>query len=1440
MNKIFLVVLLFSCCVYAAPITWIAQSPNNNMDDSAHWNPSTVPGSGDSAIFNSSLAGVSTNPTESSAPFSVTAFNFPNLAAPFLFTFNNQRLAFSGVGITGAQKNPTLSFINTNNTAFLGDMISFASLGTMGSARITGSNNASLAGAQTGQTIGVIGSHLHAAGAFTIESGGTITATNSGLASTTALGGNSVAIGAASQVSFDDTVTSGDTVTIEIENSGTFNGSNSANPDSVGIIQGYQCVAADAFVAGDNFNCIVENNGNNSNAGIGNSKIGVINAAQMALQTTGVVGDDASITITNTGINSAATTVASDQAAYLNDNQFFMGESLLAGDKLTLTVSNAGNDNSTGIGQHQIALINSNSGTSGDQVLLLQGGTLGNNATISVTNSGTYTGTNTGGGCQVGGMNLGQYAVGDSTSVGSYSFRAGDGFNLTVTNSGIDSAAGTGGDAVGAVSTTQVSFFTPCSLGDGAQINISNEGTYTGSNSATYVNVGSAGGSQLIAVSTFEAGDDCSLSITNAGNNESSGNGNSFIGDIITGQQAHFDEGLILGDRASVTITNTGSNSASTVNSNQVGSMMGYGKQLMITEGFIAGNDLQLTITNSGFDNSTVSSGNFVGFINNNTLDSSASQVHLANGGSVGNNASISIANVGTFAGDNAGSNAIAVLAGAQMASLTAFEAGDQLSLGVSMTGTNNGSGQNNNNIAVLGGSGSSQVQFGSDCTVGNDASFVITNKGVNNDASGTNNFIGYITSAQMSVAGDFTAGTNLIVDISNSAINAGDTTNFVGYVTGSQLSFAQVCRFDDGATITVANSGTVGESQILFGQGFDVLSGKATIHVTNTGTVTNHGIEIQGSNAGGNAEIILGNTSLYVAASSPTFTIAGLEGDETSIAQSQPMLIINRDTSRQTAFTGVLQDFSNVVPTVLTKTGAGTQILSGANTYTGLTTVQNGILVLNGTLGGDICIDPAGTLKGSLTTTGTLTNTGTIAPGQSIGTLTVGNYVNNGGDYEVEVNGAGQSDLIHATGSATINGGSVLVSSVDGTFKFKSPYTIVTADTSLTGTFTNATASGFITPILTYDANNVFLTLNSAFSAAAKTCNQTGVATILDTLVNISDAQALLLSKIATSSLADAQRALESLSGFQYTNEVGTTEIANSRFLRRLYDPLRYQVTACDKIECFDWTSWLETGPDFARARGANAYTTKVFSYQVTGGIQKDMGGDFSLGVAASYEYDHEKFINACAHRNALYLGLYGLYRPSWCYLLFDIAYGYKASDLTRTIKVGDLSYTTCGKPNVNTFALYAEYGIDMDMKWFMLQPFAGLQVEKNWRAKVAETNTSGWGLVIDAQDWAVVNSRLGIHLTSCNLCPDISLSCDLAWDQRLTSNKNFTHARFQVFGDCYCICGNKFDDTSVDYALTLTKSCGEALQLYVEFEGQWWNHANTNGVLTGLKYSW
>ncbi len=127
-------------------------------------------------------------------------------------------------------------------------------------------------------------------------------------------------------------------------------------------------------------------------------------------------------------------------------------------------------------------------------------------------------------------------------------------------------------------------------------------------------------------------------------------------------------------------------------------------------------------------------------------------------------------------------------------------------------------------------------------------------------------------------------------------------------------------------------------------------------------------------------------------------------------------------------------------------KTGLGTLLLNGTNTYAGSTTVNQGTLQIGGSIGGtttdvnaggilDVLalgtagattttINNGGTLKGT-GSTGNLINSGMVRPGNSIGTLTVaGTYNQNAdGDLEIEMNDQGQSDLLNVTGMATLDG---------------------------------------------------------------------------------------------------------------------------------------------------------------------------------------------------------------------------------------------------------------------------------------------------------------------------------------------------------------------------------------------------------------------------------
>ncbi|HFZ1925488.1 TPA: S8 family serine peptidase, partial [Serratia marcescens] len=190
-----------------------------------------------------------------------------------------------------------------------------------------------------------------------------------------------------------------------------------------------------------------------------------------------------------------------------------------------------------------------------------------------------------------------------------------------------------------------------------------------------------------------------------------------------------------------------------------------------------------------------------------------------------------------------------------------------------------------------------------------------------------------------------------------------------------------------------------------------------------------------------------------------------------------------------------------------LTKQGIGTLVLTGNNTYSGPTLVNQGRLAVNGSVTSAVSVQSGGIVGGS-GTVGSLTarQGGTVAPGNSIGTLNVAGNVSfePGSRYAVEVGPNGQSDRIQSSGSATIGGGEVavtlenspnLLTQSEVRSLLGQQYNILSAQQGVSGQF-DAVAPNylFLGTGLSYQPTGVTLSVGrngTSFASVAQTANE-------------------------------------------------------------------------------------------------------------------------------------------------------------------------------------------------------------------------------------------------------------------------------------------------------------------------------------------------------------
>jgi outer membrane autotransporter protein len=438
----------------------------------------------------------------------------------------------------------------------------------------------------------------------------------------------------------------------------------------------------------------------------------------------------------------------------------------------------------------------------------------------------------------------------------------------------------------------------------------------------------------------------------------------------------------------------------------------------------------------------------------------------------------------------------------------------------------------------------------------------------------------------------------------------------------------------------------------------------------------------------------------------------------------------------------GAIEDggFARGVGGSLIKIGAGKLILNGVNTYTGLTTVADGKLIVgddshaDAMLAGAVNVNAGGTLGGIGTVgTTTIARGATVAPGNSIGTLRVEGDIAfaAGSVYQAEISPALDGDLIEVSGKATINGGTVHAVKAGGVYTPGSRWTIIGTNGGVTGTFDElAQDMPFVDLALAYDANHVYIDAARnavAFCDVAATFNQCSTGNGLETTGAgnpVYDAVAALPDEDS------ARKALDGLSG----------EIHASARSALIEDSAHIRNAATARIRAaFEGVGTVSLpvmayGPGGAEI--APAATDRVAAWgqafgswgsfdsngdaaeldHDTGGLLMGMDGfvaeNWRLGLIAGYSHSSFDASDRASSGSSdnYHLGLYAGTR--WDNLGFrsGLAYSWHDVETSRAVSFAGFSDRLAGDYSAGTFQAFGELGYRVDTAAVSFEPFANL----------------------------------------------------------------------------------------------------------------------------------
>ena len=533
-----------------------------------------------------------------------------------------------------------------------------------------------------------------------------------------------------------------------------------------------------------------------------------------------------------------------------------------------------------------------------------------------------------------------------------------------------------------------------------------------------------------------------------------------------------------------------------------------------------------------------------------------------------------------------------------------------------------------------------------------------------------------------------------------------------------------------------------------------------------------------------------------------------------------------------------------------LIKSGAGSLVLNGDSTYRGATTVNGGLLAVNGTLTSAVSVNDSGTLGGS-GRIGALTvnRGGRVAPGNSVGTLQVAGDVTlgAGSTYAVELTPS-SSDRIVAGGKALLDGGTLtlalensptLLSGAQAQSLIGRQYSILQAAGGIEGQFGQVLPNYlFLGGSLDYAAGGVQLQVvrnDARFASVGATRNQRNVATAAEQL---GAGNPVYESMVRSESLVAAQQGLQQLSGEIYP-AIGAMLINDSLQLRdAVGERLRHVPTSGER------NLWLKAlgawGKTDARSETAGA-TTSLGG--VLAGVDGALDEQTRVGLVAGYS-DSSLSLGSGTHSSAsidsYHFGAYiGREWGNWR-MTGGAAYSWHRGDVKRDLQYGDVSGKQKAKLEARTAQLFTEAAYRIQLQPLALEPFANLAyVHLDSDGLHEKGDAAALQRGSDRRD--AVLSTLGTRVlktVALNDHQQLELSGSLGWQHSLTAVESEEHLGFVAGGPSFAVRSSPLLRDAALVGVQASLALSASTRVNLDYHGQLAGRENTQGV--GLSLNW